>query len=279
MSRRDAHRHRFRRPRARGGAPARARAASRFRTRAGLAGHSDADVLLHAIADALLGALALGDLGAHFPDTDPRWKGADSRALLRHVVSLVDARGWTIGNVDATVIAQAPKIAPHRRRDARQRRRRLALRRRIACRSRPRRPSGWASPGARKASPRRRSCCSSCGQRQSEAGVECSRAADAANAAHRLERQRRRAPPCRRPRAARDRSDRRAARAMRSTIARPSPAPAAPSSRARASEARVNGCFSRSTSVGRDAGTAVGDVEAAPSPPRATWSTSTGGAP
>lgn len=79
----------------------------------GLAGHSDADVLLHAIADALLGALALGDLGAHFPDSDPRWQGADSRVLLRHVMTLVGARGWMIGNVDATVIAQAPKIAPH----------------------------------------------------------------------------------------------------------------------------------------------------------------------
>ena len=79
----------------------------------GLAGHSDADVLLHAIADALLGALALGDLGAHFPDTDARWKGADSRALLRHVHALVAARGYAIGNVDATVVAQAPKLAPH----------------------------------------------------------------------------------------------------------------------------------------------------------------------
>ncbi|MEP7182020.1 MAG: 2-C-methyl-D-erythritol 2,4-cyclodiphosphate synthase [Betaproteobacteria bacterium] len=79
----------------------------------GLDGHSDADVLLHAIADAILGALALGDLGVHFPDTDPRWKGADSRALLRHVAGLAAAQGWTIGNVDATVIAQAPKLAPH----------------------------------------------------------------------------------------------------------------------------------------------------------------------
>jgi 2-C-methyl-D-erythritol 2,4-cyclodiphosphate synthase len=78
----------------------------------GLAGHSDADVLLHAIGDALLGALALGDLGAHFPDTDPRWKGADSRALLRHVAALVRTRGYGVGNVDATVIAQAPKLAP-----------------------------------------------------------------------------------------------------------------------------------------------------------------------
>jgi len=78
----------------------------------GLAGHSDADVLLHAIADALLGALALGDLGTHFPDSDPRWKGADSRDLLRHVASLIAGMGWDIGNVDATVIAQAPKLAP-----------------------------------------------------------------------------------------------------------------------------------------------------------------------
>ena len=79
----------------------------------GLAGHSDADVLLHAIADAILGALALGDIGKHFPDTDARWSGADSRALLRHVFALAFDAGWEIGNVDATVIAQAPKIAPH----------------------------------------------------------------------------------------------------------------------------------------------------------------------
>lgn len=79
----------------------------------GLAGHSDADVLLHAIADAILGALAMGDIGKHFPDTDPRWAGADSRALLRLVFALAFEAGWEIGNVDATVIAQAPKIAPH----------------------------------------------------------------------------------------------------------------------------------------------------------------------
>ena len=78
----------------------------------GLAGHSDADVLLHAIADALLGALALGDLGAHFPDSDARYKGADSRMLLRHVAGLVQQWGWELGNLDATVIAQAPKLAP-----------------------------------------------------------------------------------------------------------------------------------------------------------------------
>jgi len=79
----------------------------------GLAGHSDADVLLHAIADALLGALALGDIGQHFPDADARWKGADSRVLLRHVAALVAGRGYRVGNVDATVIAEAPRIAPH----------------------------------------------------------------------------------------------------------------------------------------------------------------------
>jgi len=79
----------------------------------GLDGHSDADVLLHAIGDAILGALALGDLGAHFPDSDPRWKNADSRALLRHIAGLMGERGFSIGNVDATVIAQAPRLAPH----------------------------------------------------------------------------------------------------------------------------------------------------------------------
>ena len=79
----------------------------------GLEGHSDADVLLHAICDALLGAAAMGDIGRHFPDTDARWKGADSRTLLRHVCSLVAAGGWRVGNVDATIIAQAPRMAPH----------------------------------------------------------------------------------------------------------------------------------------------------------------------
>ena len=78
----------------------------------GLAGHSDADVLLHAIADAILGALALGDLGRHFPDTDPRWKGADSRRLLREVAGMATAGRYRIGNVDATVVAQVPKLAP-----------------------------------------------------------------------------------------------------------------------------------------------------------------------
>jgi len=79
----------------------------------GLDGHSDADVLLHAICDAILGALALGDLGMHFPDTDPRWKGVDSRALLRHVAALAAGAGWEVSNLDTTVIAQAPKLAPH----------------------------------------------------------------------------------------------------------------------------------------------------------------------
>ena len=79
----------------------------------GLDGHSDADVLLHAVCDAILGALALGDIGAHFPDSDPRWKDADSRVLLRHVASLATARGYRVGNLDVTLIAQAPKVAPY----------------------------------------------------------------------------------------------------------------------------------------------------------------------
>lgn len=79
----------------------------------GLQGHSDADVLIHAICDALLGAAALGDIGQHFPDSDPRYKGIDSRKLLHQVVALVRENGWAVGNVDATLIAQAPRMAPH----------------------------------------------------------------------------------------------------------------------------------------------------------------------
>ncbi|MCE1114143.1 MULTISPECIES: 2-C-methyl-D-erythritol 2,4-cyclodiphosphate synthase [Pseudomonas] len=79
----------------------------------GLLAHSDGDVLLHALSDALLGAAALGDIGKHFPDTDPQFKGADSRVLLRHVVGVVRNKGWKVGNVDATIVAQAPKMAPH----------------------------------------------------------------------------------------------------------------------------------------------------------------------
>ena len=79
----------------------------------GLMGHSDADVLLHAVTDALLGAAALGDIGRHFPDTDPRYKGADSRVLLRAANALVVDAGYVVGNLDATIIAQAPKMAPH----------------------------------------------------------------------------------------------------------------------------------------------------------------------
>jgi 2-C-methyl-D-erythritol 2,4-cyclodiphosphate synthase len=79
----------------------------------GLLGHSDADVLLHAVCDALLGAAALGDIGRHFPDSDPKYKGIDSRELLRHVAALVRAKGFRIGNVDATIIAEAPRMAPH----------------------------------------------------------------------------------------------------------------------------------------------------------------------
>ena len=79
----------------------------------GLLGHSDADVLLHAITDAILGAAALGDIGKHFPDTDAQFKGADSRALLREAARRVAATGYAIGNIDATIIAQRPKMAPH----------------------------------------------------------------------------------------------------------------------------------------------------------------------
>ena len=79
----------------------------------GLLGHSDADVLLHAIADALLGAAALGDIGKHFPDTDDRYKGISSLILLEHVGKLLKEKGYTVGNVDATIVAQRPKMLPH----------------------------------------------------------------------------------------------------------------------------------------------------------------------
>jgi 2-C-methyl-D-erythritol 2,4-cyclodiphosphate synthase len=78
----------------------------------GLAGHSDADVLLHAVCDALIGAAALGDIGTHFPDSDPNYQGIDSRKLLRHVTRLLAAHRWDVVNIDATIIAQAPKMAP-----------------------------------------------------------------------------------------------------------------------------------------------------------------------
>jgi 2-C-methyl-D-erythritol 2,4-cyclodiphosphate synthase len=78
----------------------------------GLEGHSDADVLLHAIANAILGALALGDLGRHFPDADARWKGVDSRRILREVAAMMSVQRYALGNVDATVVAQAPRLAP-----------------------------------------------------------------------------------------------------------------------------------------------------------------------
>jgi len=79
----------------------------------GLLGHSDADALLHAITDALLGAAGLGDIGRHFPDTDPQFKGADSVALLQEAGRRVAQAGWAVGNVDSTIVAQAPKMAPH----------------------------------------------------------------------------------------------------------------------------------------------------------------------
>ena len=79
----------------------------------GLLGHSDADVLAHAVMDALLGAAGLGDIGKHFPDTDPAYAGADSLKLLEHVTALLAQEGWQVGNVDATILAQRPKLAPH----------------------------------------------------------------------------------------------------------------------------------------------------------------------
>jgi 2-C-methyl-D-erythritol 2,4-cyclodiphosphate synthase len=79
----------------------------------GLVAHSDGDVAIHALCDAMLGALALGDIGRHFPPSDPRWKGADSRALLRHCDALIRERGWRVGNADITVVCERPKIGPH----------------------------------------------------------------------------------------------------------------------------------------------------------------------
>ena len=79
----------------------------------GLAGHSDADVLLHAICDALIGAAGMGDIGTHFPDTDPRYRGVDSRELLREVGRRVVANGFTVGNIDSTIVAEAPRMAPY----------------------------------------------------------------------------------------------------------------------------------------------------------------------
>jgi 2-C-methyl-D-erythritol 2,4-cyclodiphosphate synthase len=79
----------------------------------GAFGHSDADVVLHAVCDALLGAVALGDIGQHFPNTDPQWKGADSKKLLKAVVDLLHQNGWSVGNVDCTLVMERPKIMPH----------------------------------------------------------------------------------------------------------------------------------------------------------------------
>ena len=85
-----------------------------FEGERGLEGHSDADVISHACADALLGAAGLGDIGLHFPDTDPRWRGANSLALLRHVVELIADAGWLVNNIDSAVVCESPKLAPRR---------------------------------------------------------------------------------------------------------------------------------------------------------------------
>lgn len=86
----------------------------RFKFPQGLAGHSDADVLIHAVIDALLGAAGLGDIGGHFPDTDQQWHNADSAMLLQTIMAEVRAAGWRVGNIDATIICEQPKIEPHR---------------------------------------------------------------------------------------------------------------------------------------------------------------------
>lgn len=85
-----------------------------FEGERGLVGHSDADVPAHAVADALLGAAGLGDIGEHFPDTDPQWKGVDSLVIVRHVAALLREQGWRIGNVDCAVVCEAPKLAPRK---------------------------------------------------------------------------------------------------------------------------------------------------------------------
>ena len=79
----------------------------------GVVAHSDGDVVIHALCDAMLGALALGDIGQHFPPSDPQWKDADSRAFLRHCNALIGARGWRVGNADVTVVCERPKVGPH----------------------------------------------------------------------------------------------------------------------------------------------------------------------
>jgi 2-C-methyl-D-erythritol 2,4-cyclodiphosphate synthase len=119
----------------------------------GAIGHSDADVLLHAVCDALLGAAALGDIGRHFPDKDPRWKNADSKKLLKRVVKLVRSAGWSVSNVDCTLVLEQPRIAPH----VGKMRKTMAPLLGVASmryRSRPRPTRAWVSPVAARGSAR-----------------------------------------------------------------------------------------------------------------------------
>ena len=130
----------------------------------GLLAHSDGDTLIHAICDALLGAAALGDIGKFFPDTQPEWKGVDSRVLLREVVAMLARKGFRITNVDATVVAQRPKLAPYFP-AMREHWPPMSRSRSNGSTSRERRPKAWGSPGARKASPPMPSHCSKSNRR------------------------------------------------------------------------------------------------------------------
>ena len=122
----------------------------------GLAAHSDGDVLVHALCDALLGAAGLGDIGRHFPDSSSEFAGIDSRILLRRVVALIGARGFGVVNVDVTVIAQAPRLAPPSRRDAGEPRNPTCVSSPMASTSRRRLPRGWVSWGGARGSQRMR---------------------------------------------------------------------------------------------------------------------------
>ena len=239
----------------------------------GLDGHSDADVLLHAITDAVLGALAQGDIGMHFPDTDPRWKGADSSALLAHVALLVSSLDTRSANIDATVVAQAPRFAPHVAGDAREHHARGALRRRL----RVGEGDHHRAHGFLRARGRHRSAsvrAAAVHGRHGRAGL--SGQPRSSNAAR---------PPVPQPPETATRAmvpppsrGKRSnvapcSRATRSTIASPSPAPGAPSARARAHAAARERLLQPFDVGGRDAGPAIRHVQHGTCPGLRTRST------